>query len=83
MSLRDKIEHAIQNQPCTVKDLKDKSTIDSVRLSAIITPDPEDKITMYILYGDRKKAEWMGENARNRLAELNISWEHVLRRLLA
>ena len=22
MSLRDKIEHAIQNQPCTVKDLK-------------------------------------------------------------
>ena len=33
MPLRDKIEHAIQNQPCTVKDLKDKSTIDSVRLS--------------------------------------------------
>ena len=22
MSLRDKVEHAIQNQPCTVKDLK-------------------------------------------------------------
>lgn len=37
--------------PRTVKDLKDKDTIDSVRLSAIITPDPEDKITMYILYG--------------------------------
>jgi ribonuclease R len=24
MSLRDKIEHAIQNQPCTVKDLKSR-----------------------------------------------------------
>ena len=24
MPLRDKIEHAIQNQPCTVKDLKAK-----------------------------------------------------------
>ena len=24
MTLRDKIEHAIQNQPCTVKDLKAK-----------------------------------------------------------
>ena len=24
MSLRDKIEHAIQNQPCMVKDLKTK-----------------------------------------------------------
>lgn len=22
MAMRDKIEHAIQNQPCTVKDLK-------------------------------------------------------------
>ncbi len=38
-------------KPRTVKDLKDKNMIDSVRLSAIITPDPEDKITMYILYG--------------------------------
>ena len=24
MSMRDKIEHAIQNQPCTVKELKQK-----------------------------------------------------------
>ena len=24
MAMRDKIEHAIQNQPCTVKDLKSK-----------------------------------------------------------
>mgnify|MGYP000036786006 CR=1 FL=1 len=24
MAMRDKIEHAIQNQPCTVKDLKAK-----------------------------------------------------------
>ena len=25
MAMRDKIEHAIQNQPCTVKDLKSNS----------------------------------------------------------
>ena len=24
MAMRDKIEHAIQNQPCTVRDLKSK-----------------------------------------------------------
>lgn len=35
------------------------------------------------LYLDRKKTEAMGNNARARLAELNISWTHVLQRLLA
>ena len=50
----------------------------------ITSPEPQALAeAMDILYGDRKRAEWMGENARNRLAELNISWEHVLRRLLA
>ena len=50
----------------------------------ITSPEPQALAeAMDILYGDRKKAEWMGENARNRLAELNLSWEHVLRRLLA
>ncbi len=48
--------------PRTVKDLKDKSTIDSVRLSAIITPDPEDKITMYILYGVEGQDYTVDEN---------------------
>lgn len=35
------------------------------------------------LYLDREAARWMGENARARLSELNISWPHVLERLLA
>lgn len=35
------------------------------------------------LYADRQKTESMGRNARARLAELNISWPHVLHRLLA
>jgi glycosyltransferase involved in cell wall biosynthesis len=35
------------------------------------------------LYLDRAKTETMGQNARGRLAELNISWSHVLQRLLA
>ena len=35
------------------------------------------------LYLDRSKTESMGRNARDRLAELHISWEHVLKRLLA
>ncbi len=48
--------------PRTVKDLKDKDTIDSVRLSAIITPDPEDKITMYILYGVEGQDYTVDEN---------------------
>lgn len=35
------------------------------------------------LYLDRVKTEEMGRNAHDRLAELNISWSHVLQRLLA
>jgi len=35
------------------------------------------------LYLDRVKTEAMGRNAHDRLAELNISWPHVLQRLLA
>ncbi len=35
------------------------------------------------LYLDRLKTKKMGENARNRLVDLNISWSHVLKRLLA
>jgi glycosyltransferase involved in cell wall biosynthesis len=39
--------------------------------------------TMDRLYVDRQKTETMGGHARARLAELNISWPHVLQRLLA
>jgi glycosyltransferase involved in cell wall biosynthesis len=35
------------------------------------------------LYLDRGKTKKMGENALSRLDELNISWSHVLQRLLA
>jgi len=35
------------------------------------------------LYLDRAKTEAMGRNARDRLTGLNISWSHVLQRLLA
>lgn len=35
------------------------------------------------LYLDRSKTMSMGKNAADRLVDLNISWEHVLRRLLA
>jgi glycosyltransferase involved in cell wall biosynthesis len=35
------------------------------------------------LYVDRQATEAMGQHARARLAELNISWPHVLQRLLA
>jgi glycosyltransferase involved in cell wall biosynthesis len=35
------------------------------------------------LYLDRVKTESMGRNASARLAELNISWSHVVQRLLA
>ena len=35
------------------------------------------------LYLDREKTKMMGQNAHNRLLELNISWSHVLQRLLA
>jgi glycosyltransferase involved in cell wall biosynthesis len=35
------------------------------------------------LYLDRQRAEVMGKRASDRLVELNISWAHVLQRLLA
>ncbi|MDP3559388.1 MAG: glycosyltransferase family 4 protein [Legionellaceae bacterium] len=35
------------------------------------------------LYIDRVTTKKMGENARQRLSELNISWSHVLQRILA
>ena len=35
------------------------------------------------LYRDRKKTEVMGNNAHECLTELNISWSHVVRRLMA
>lgn len=35
------------------------------------------------LFNDRNLARTMGENARNRLDEIKISWSHVLERLLA
>jgi glycosyltransferase involved in cell wall biosynthesis len=35
------------------------------------------------LYVDRQTTESMGRNARARLEELNISWSHVVQRLLA
>jgi len=35
------------------------------------------------LYLDRARTATMGQNAKDRLAELNISWSHVLQRLLA
>jgi glycosyltransferase involved in cell wall biosynthesis len=38
---------------------------------------------MDLFYLDRAKTESMGRNARARLGELNISWSHVVQRLLA
>jgi len=35
------------------------------------------------LYFDKNRTEALGSNAHNRLDELNISWSHVLQRLLA
>ena len=35
------------------------------------------------LYSDKKTTEAMGKNARSRIDEMNISWSHVLERLLA
>ena len=37
MSMRDKIEHAIQNQPCTVKELKQKFGGERGAISAAFT----------------------------------------------
>jgi glycosyltransferase involved in cell wall biosynthesis len=50
----------------------------------VAEPDPQSlAIAMDALYADRDRARNMGEAAQRRLAELNISWSHVLQRLLA
>ena len=38
-------------KPRSIGELKDGGLIDGVRLSAIVTADPDDAITMYVLYG--------------------------------
>jgi glycosyltransferase involved in cell wall biosynthesis len=50
----------------------------------VTEPDPRSlAAAMDALYLDRDRTRSMGEAAQARLAELNISWSHVLRRLLA
>ena len=50
----------------------------------VTEPSPEALAeAMDKLYLDRNATEAMGKNARARLIELNISWPHVLQRLLA
>lgn len=38
-------------KPRTIKQLKDSNLVNEIRLSAILQTKPEDKITMYLLYG--------------------------------
>jgi glycosyltransferase involved in cell wall biosynthesis len=54
-------------------------------INSYVTPPSPQALAeaMDRLYVDRQKTESMGQNARARLAELNISWPHVLQRLLA
>lgn len=50
----------------------------------IAAPDPRELAQVLDkLYLDRENTRKMGENARARLQQLNISWSHVLDRLLA
>jgi glycosyltransferase involved in cell wall biosynthesis len=50
----------------------------------IADPTPESLASaMDRLYLNRANTEAMGVNAKQRLADLNISWKHVLERLLA
>lgn len=50
----------------------------------VVEPEPEAiAAALDRLYDDATLARRMGERARERLDELNISWSHVLRRLLA
>ena len=50
----------------------------------IADPTPESlALAMDRLYLNRTDTEAMGVNAKQRLADLNISWKHVLERLLA
>ena len=50
----------------------------------VAEPDPKAIAGMMdALYADRQVSRAMGHNAKERLDELGISWEHVLERLLA
>lgn len=50
----------------------------------VVDPSPQAVAeAMDKLYMNRQKTEVMGAAARNRLGDLNISWSHVLQRLLA
>lgn len=50
----------------------------------VCEPNPEDLATvMDQLFNDRQFAKTLGNNARNRLDEIKISWPHVIERLLA
>lgn len=50
----------------------------------VAEPDPRALArAMDALYSDRERTRSMGEAAQARLVELNISWSHVLQRLLA
>lgn len=47
----------------------------------VVNPDPKELAKIFDqLYEDKKTAETMGKNAKNRLQELNISWDYVVRR---
>lgn len=50
----------------------------------VVEPDPQSIAdALDYLYRNRSIAQSMGENAKARVSELNISWEHVLERLLS
>lgn len=50
----------------------------------VATPDPKSiAAAMDQLFTQRQKTQDMGKNAKNRLKTLNVSWAHVVERLLA
>ena len=50
----------------------------------VASPEPKAlAVAMDQLYADRANTRRMGLNAAQRIVELNISWQHVLARLLA
>lgn len=50
----------------------------------VVEPEPRALAeAMDRLYLDRQSTRRMGENARSRLQEMNIAWQHVVERLLA
>jgi glycosyltransferase involved in cell wall biosynthesis len=49
----------------------------------ITEPDPaEIAATLDRLYADRKRAEELGHNGRRSLSEHDVTWDHVVRRLV-